>query len=252
MYLRGSGNIIQFQDASANNKWEVVGRQGEFYIYKNDGTGSGYRYQINSSGDHIVTGYSTFNSGLTTPYSLNASTYNQPAIRVNSSGTSSAGAAFAIQQITGEGWTGVFVDFEPYTGWGLYHDNPNNYFCVTSESATNGLRSFTVPSRESGNRTAYEKIRFDQGNGSILAGGDITAFSDARVKDNVEVITNAIEKVQAIRGVTYTKMDSEEDERNIRRAGVLAQEVLEVLPEVVHLFFDVVTVVLLHVVQDSV
>jgi hypothetical protein len=153
---------------------------------------------------------------------------------LNSSGTSSAGAAFGMQQVTGEGWTGIFVDFEPYTGWGLYHDNPNNYFCVTSESSTGQLRSFTVPSRSSGNRTAYEKIRFDQGNGSILAGGDITAFSDARVKDNVEVITNAVEKVQAIRGVTYTKMDSEEDERNIRRAGVLAQEVLEVLPEVVH------------------
>jgi hypothetical protein len=234
MYLRGSGNIIQFQDASANNKWEVVGRDGNFYVYKNDGSGSGYRWQINASGDHSISGYVTLGSGISTPYSLNATTYNQPGLLLNSSGTSSAGAAFGMQQVTGEGWTGIFVDFEPYTGWGLYHDNPNNYFCVTSESSTGQLRSFTVPSRSSGNRTAYEKIRFDQGNGSILAGGDITAFSDARVKDNVEVITNAVEKVQAIRGVTYTKMDSEEDERNIRRAGVLAQEVLEVLPEVVH------------------
>ena len=164
----------------------------------------------------------------------NAPTYNLPAVRVSSSGTSSSGASFAIQQMTTEGWTGIFVDFEPNTGWGLYHDNPNNYLCVTAETATGGLRNFTVPSRESGNRTAYEKIRFNQVDGSILAGGDITAFSDARSKDNIEVITNAIDKVKAIRGVTYTKIDSEGDARNIRHAGVLAQEVLEVLPEVVH------------------
>jgi hypothetical protein len=234
MYLRGSGNIIQFQDGSANNKWEVVGRQGEFYIFKNDGTGSGMRYQINGSGEHIITGYVTANSGITTSASYNASTFNQPAITVNASGTGSAGSSIAIQQITGEGWTGIFVDFEPNTGWGLYHDNPNNYFCVTSETSTGSLRSFTVPSRASGNRTAHEKIRFDQNNGSILAGGDITAFSDARSKDNIHVISNALDKVQAIRGVTYTKTDSEGNDRNIRHAGVLAQEVLEVLPEVVH------------------
>ncbi len=234
MYLRGSGNIIQFQDASANNKWEVVGRQDIFYVYKNDGTGSGYRWNINASGDHNLYGYVTLNSGLSTPYSLNASTYNQPAIRVNSSGTSSAGAAFAIQQITGEGWTGIFVDFEPYTGWGLYHDNPNNYFCVTAEASTGSLRSFTVPSRESGNRTAYEKIRFDQGNGSILAGGDITAFSDGRVKTDIKVIDNAIDKIKAIRGVTFLRTDSEGEAKNIKQAGVIAQEVLAVLPEVVH------------------
>ena len=36
MYLRGSGNIIQFQDGNSANKWEVVGREGTFYIYKND------------------------------------------------------------------------------------------------------------------------------------------------------------------------------------------------------------------------
>jgi hypothetical protein len=234
MYLRGSGNIIQFQDGSSNNKWEVVGRDGTFYVYKNDGSGSGYRWQINASGDHSISGYVTLGSGISTPYSLNATTYNQPGLLLNASGTSSSGAAFGMQQVTGEGWTGIFVDFEPYTGWGLYHDNPNNYFCVTSEGTTGQLRSFTVPSRSSGNRTAYEKIRFDQNNGSILAGGDITAYSDARSKDNIEVIKNAISKIQAIRGVTYTKIDSEGEARNVRHAGVLAQEVLEVLPEVVH------------------
>ena len=160
--------------------------------------------------------------------------YNTGGIRVVSSGTSSSGASFAIQQVTAEGWTGIFVDFEPYTGWGLYHDNPNNYFCVTAEASTGSLRSFTVPSRVSGNRTAYEKIRFDQAAGSILAGGDITAFSDGRVKTDVKVIDNAIDKIKSIRGVTFKRSDSEGDAKDIKHAGVIAQEVLAVLPEVVH------------------
>jgi hypothetical protein len=104
--------------------------------------------------------------------SLRAATYNKPAILSVASGTASTGASFAIQQETGEGWTGIFVDYEPYTGWGFYHDNPNNLFSFTSEGSTGQIRSFTVPSRVSGNRTAYEKFRIDQNNGDFITGRD--------------------------------------------------------------------------------
>jgi hypothetical protein len=210
-----------------------AGSYGAMFAVDRNVTGPYLSVRYNES--NTFTSWRRMNAGYADSTALtNAPTYNLPAVRVSSSGTSSSGASFAIQQMTTEGWTGIFVDFEPNTGWGLYHDNPNNYLCVTAETATGGLRNFTVPSRESGNRTAYEKIRFNQVDGSILAGGDITAFSDARSKDNIEVITNAVDKVKAIRGVTYTKIDSEGDARNIRHAGVLAQEVLKVLPEVVH------------------
>jgi hypothetical protein len=66
---------------------------------------------------------------------------------------------------------------------------------------------------------------------NIWAAGDITAYSDARVKENVEVIENALEKIQAIRGVTFTRNDM--TDTTTRHAGVIAQEVLEVLPEVI-------------------
>jgi hypothetical protein len=65
MYLRGSGNIIQFQDAAANNKWEVVGRDGQFYVYKNDGAGQGYIWQVAGNGTQIFYTASTFNSTVT-------------------------------------------------------------------------------------------------------------------------------------------------------------------------------------------
>jgi hypothetical protein len=102
--------------------------------------------------------------------SLRAANYNRPAIMSVSSGTSSSGGSLAIQQETAEGWTGIFVDYEPYTGWGLWHDNPNNLFCFTAEASTGQIRSFTVPSRVSGNRTAYEKFRIDQNNGDTITG----------------------------------------------------------------------------------
>jgi hypothetical protein len=60
--------------------------------------------------------------------------------------------------------------------------------------------------------------------------GDVTAYSDARVKDDVLEINNAIDKITSIRGVTFTRNDKNDGKRY---AGVIAQEVLSVLPEVV-------------------
>lgn len=64
--------------------------------------------------------------------------------------------------------------------------------------------------------------------GNLTAQGNVTAFSDARLKEDIRDITNAVEKLQSIRGVTYRMRDARE-----RRAGVIAQEVQKVLPEVV-------------------
>jgi hypothetical protein len=49
------------------------------------------------------------------------------------------------------------------------------------------------------------------------------------LKENVETIPNALEKVTALRGVNFNKIGEEK-----RSTGVIAQEVKEVLPEVIH------------------
>jgi len=69
-------------------------------------------------------------------------------------------------------------------------------------------------------------------NGEIRATGNIIAFSDSRVKDNVETIENALDKVTQLRGVSYTRNDIEDKSTQL---GVIAQEVLEVAPELVTL-----------------
>ena len=62
--------------------------------------------------------------------------------------------------------------------------------------------------------------------GAFTATGNITAFSDARLKENVETIEGALDKVSQMRGVMYDK-DGE------RSTGVIAQEMQQVMPEVV-------------------
>ena len=64
--------------------------------------------------------------------------------------------------------------------------------------------------------------------GSLTAQGDIAGLSDARLKENVEVIPNALDKVCNLRGVVYDRIDT-----GARQTGLIAQEVLEVLPEAV-------------------
>lgn len=65
--------------------------------------------------------------------------------------------------------------------------------------------------------------------GGIWTSGNVTAYSDIRVKTNIQVIPNALEKVLQLRGVTYDRLDREGE----RQTGVIAQEVQKVLPEAV-------------------
>jgi uncharacterized protein affecting Mg2+/Co2+ transport len=66
-----------------------------------------------------------------------------------------------------------------------------------------------------------------QATGNIIAGGEFQALSDARLKTKVETIGGALDKVKAMRGVSFT-MEGKPS------VGVIAQEMLEVVPEVVN------------------
>jgi hypothetical protein len=62
--------------------------------------------------------------------------------------------------------------------------------------------------------------------GAITSSGDVTAFSDMNLKSDIRTIPNALDKVSDMRGVYFTK-DGEAG------TGVIAQEVENILPEVV-------------------
>lgn len=61
---------------------------------------------------------------------------------------------------------------------------------------------------------------------SITAAGNITAYSDERLKTNINTIDKALDKVLQLRGVSFKK-------DGVDSIGVIAQEVEKVIPEVV-------------------
>jgi len=71
-------------------------------------------------------------------------------------------------------------------------------------------------------------------NGNITSTGDITAFasSDERLKDNIQVIPDAVEKIQQIKGVSFD-WNSNQATHEGHDIGVIAQDIEKILPEIV-------------------
>jgi hypothetical protein len=65
-------------------------------------------------------------------------------------------------------------------------------------------------------------------NGNFTARGNVTAYSDRRLKTDIEPIHNALDKVQQLNGVSYKRIDSGE-----YQVGLIAQDVEKVIGEVV-------------------
>ena len=70
------------------------------------------------------------------------------------------------------------------------------------------------------------RFTFDDA-GHFTATGNVTAYSDRRLKSDIVTIPNALDTVSKLRGVNFTKDGK-------ASTGVIAQEVQEVVPEVVH------------------
>jgi hypothetical protein len=67
-----------------------------------------------------------------------------------------------------------------------------------------------------------------QPGGNLLMVGNVTGYSDISLKKNIETIKDALGKVNALRGVYYDNIDT--NERNI---GVIAQEIQVHAPELI-------------------
>ena len=69
--------------------------------------------------------------------------------------------------------------------------------------------------------------------GTLRVTGDVIAYadSDERLKDNITPIPNALDKVLSISGNTFDWNEKSDHEGN--DVGIIAQEILEVLPEAV-------------------
>jgi hypothetical protein len=117
------------------------------------------------------------------------------------------------------GFSGIQESDVPALSYAALAGSTSQAFSVDTLTTTNGVGIGDSPSTE-----AAIKLYVD---GGIYATGDVTASSDRRLKTDIKRIENALDKVCSLGGYTYVMNDKPS-------SGLIAQEVLEVLPEVVH------------------
>lgn len=156
----------------------------------------------------------------------------------------SQGANIAYDSNTGVISLAYTTPFDTFT--------PNDFVKIGTEQTILGEKTFNVVQKftagikigdhisfaEAGGYSSTKVLRFVGTNsayveitpsGGIVAQNDITAFSDERLKTNLEVIPDALDKVNSLSGYVYDRTDIQ-----ARQTGLLAQQVQKVLPEVVH------------------
>ena len=149
-------------------------------------------------------------------------------IRLNSTGTAKifnhfTGSDYGNLQIS-SGYQNAAaapkIDLIGYTGAGTV-DGDN----LIKFSTNNSVRMFINQSGNVGigGDPGTEKLKV---HGDILATANVTAYSDRRLKSDIVKIKDALNKIDKLNGYTYTMNDK-------RSTGLIAQEVLEVLPEAV-------------------
>ena len=112
-----------------------------------------------------------------------------------------------LEIVNGSTWSGELVGKIEHHANNMYHQFNSNFIARNSS----GSNVFNVDS---------------SGNGTF--NGNVSAYSDYRLKEDVKTIDNALDKVSKLRGVEYTRKETK-----AREIGVIAQEVKEIIPELV-------------------
>ena len=111
----------------------------------------------------------------------------------------------------------------------LVLDSSNNKVHITANAEVDG--SLTIDSSTNSSSKDTGALVLTAGGlgveGNVHCGGDIIAFSssDSNLKDNITVIPNALDKINAISGNTFTWKNHEEATMEGSDTGVIAQEV---------------------------
>ena len=225
--------------------YEYNGSYGHHLALKNNGT-TYHRISFSSQGASM-SGTWQASSSLRAPIfydSNNTSYYTDP----GSSGTALRIAGDILCDANyGKGLVGVYASTRYQHVWSMgaaYRTNASgtsygNMYGLTythTNVGTGSNQSISGLSHQLQGR-ANGGLWWALGSG-IWTTGNITAYSDISVKTNLERIPNALEKICSINGYTYDRTDYVRDEATgimpeTRQAGVVAQEVEKILPEVV-------------------
>ena len=101
---------------------------------------------------------------------------------------------------------------------------------VVDDTSTNATYYLMLAQGTSGNtapKVSSTKLTFNPSTGQLTA-TDLNSSSDKRLKKNIKTVTSALDTVGALRGVTFDWREG-----SGKAVGLIAQEVQEVLPEIV-------------------
>jgi hypothetical protein len=166
------------------------------------------------------TGYATGDWRAPIFYDSDDTTYY-----INPAGTSN----LSVLQLTGAGHKYLYLNpGNGYEAMVRYNGGTGSGWYVGKRLTSQlvGTESFHFYSEAAG-----QTVGGIDTSGNLIMGGSVDSYSDITLKENIEVISNALQKIQAIRGVTFTRNDQEDKTK--RHTGIIAQEVEQVLPEVV-------------------
>jgi hypothetical protein len=182
--------------------------------------------------------YNSGNVSIGTPLS-NGKLYIEPsgsnqtanAIYVYNPNNSSGQDAILTLQVAGSSAGDAYIAFDinGWASWACGVDTSDNHkFKWSSDWGDVGVNTKMTLDRYSGNLgigTTSPSYKLDVV-GDIYATGNVTAYSDVRSKKNLKTIEDPVSKIEKINGYTYEK-------DGIAYTGLVAQELLEVLPEAV-------------------
>lgn len=190
------------------------------------GGGDGYTGSVGYTGSSGLTGYTgSFGlTGYTGSFGITGYTGSQ--------GTTGYTGSSGLTGYTGSfGTTGYTGSAGPSTDINAANDTTTNAsFYPVMVDAAGSVQAATV---------STSKFYFNPSTGNLSVSGDITAFaSDYRLKENIQIIDHALEKLDQIRGVTYNWNSTAMSygffgNMESSHVGVIAQDLEQVLPEVV-------------------
>ena len=121
-------------------------------------------------------------------------------------------------------------------GGNAFTNIPSNVVLTTGNQTVAGVKTFSADFKVSTGSIAVGNISNNAQDGRIDAANDVVAFStsDIRLKDNIKVIDNALDKVNSIQGIEFDWIKKEGVHGNEGHdIGVIAQEIEKILPDVV-------------------
>lgn len=215
-----------YPNNGANYLRSVTGSYGGLEIIGTNGGYAGLSLSTSASGTHIM--YDTAGNGGMYDTSTGWQTYYLRGNACLGIGGSTTAAGYKMY-VNGAGYVAGKLDATSNTtGVSTGITIINGDMTAYRSGGTTGV----IYLSNSGTKYLYyDGTNYNLNSGGLIVTGDVTAFSDIRVKTNIEVIPDALSKVLQLRGVTFNRTDTDDAER--RHTGVIAQEVEAVLPEAV-------------------